>query len=423
MSRPIFACLLILVLSNLMGSAVSGETASGIPETALAATTGSQTTVAPTASDILSAPAATSTIAPPSAPGGVVTPTEPESLRQIGSGSPREDLTEIPSEAESPLRVAISLYLNQLGKINDQNESFEAVFDLQQRWRDPRLKFDPIENGSDRRMFINEKAEAQLKKMWSPGLQIRNLSGKPTRVEYALFLNANGSICYRQRVRGAIEAKFRMRPFPFDVQDLPITIVSPEYTINDIALVQDQSDRDSSGFRKGMSASGFKARELFFSAGRERGLTGLYHPTFEGKLVVARDPTSHLFIIFTPLLALLVIPTLLTLYSKVDIAPRLTAWATSVLALIALNFTYSAKYPAVGSDSLINTTVTIGFGYQVCMIAISLFILYQPMAEKLSGKLGNKHVVPEIERHLKWAIPIGFLTLLLGNILLTKYLF
>jgi len=55
------------------------------------------------------------------------------------------------------------------------------------------------------------------------------------------------------------------------------------------------------------------------------------------------------------------------------------------------------------------------------MVLISVFILYQPMADKMLARIGNKYVVPEIEHYIKWAFPIGLLAILLSNVLLTKF--
>jgi uncharacterized membrane protein (DUF485 family) len=70
---------------------------------------------------------------------------------------------------------------------------------------------------------------------------------------------------------------------------------------------------------------------------------------------------------------------------------------------------------------VINFVVSTGFCYQFFMVLVSLSILYQPMAEKITAAVGNKYLVAEIEGHLKWAVPVGFLTLLASTVLLTRY--
>jgi hypothetical protein len=253
----------------------------------------------------------------------------------------------IPADTETPLRICVSTNIKQLGKVNDQAENFDMTFDLQLRWHDPRLKFDTIANGSDRKVYLNEEAETELKNIWTPEIQIRNMNGKPARVEQVLFVSSTGDVRHVQRIKALFDAKFKMQAFPFDTQELPVKLSSSKYNCNQIVLVQEQTDMDSSGFKQGLGASSFKVKELKFSSGRERGISGESFPTFDARLIVVRDPYSHLIAIFCPFLALLFIPTVLTLYAKIDIAPRLTAWAASILALIALN---SPSPPAIPSQ-------------------------------------------------------------------------
>lgn len=53
--------------------------------------------------------------------------------------------------------------------------------------------------------------------------------------------------------------------------------------------------------------------------------------------------------IFIPFFLIMVAPTVMTLYTKGDAAPRITAWGQSILAMIAFNFTLSIRYPGLGS--------------------------------------------------------------------------
>ncbi|MBI3396355.1 MAG: hypothetical protein HY042_11010 [Spirochaetia bacterium] len=328
----------------------------------------------------------------------------------------------LPSTGESPLPIYAALGVNQVGKINDQAGTFEMTFDLTTRWRDLRLKFDAKENGGGRRTFLGDEADLQLKRIWTPQLIVRNMNGNPARVEHALFVYADGAVVHIERIKAIFDARFRMQSFPFDSQYLPIRILSNKYDTNQIVIRQSQQDIDASGLKPSVSASGFKIdRRLDFKFGRDRGLNGMFFPALDVNLKITRDPSSHLTMILTPFLALLLIPTLLTLYAKADVAPRLTAWAASILALIALSFTFSIRYPHSRSDGMINSMVSAGFGYQLIMLAISMLILYQPIADKITAKLGNKHVLTEIERYIKWAIPVGFASLLTAIVLLTKY--
>ena len=107
----------------------------------------------------------------------------------------------------------------------------------------------------------------------------------------------------------------------------------------------------------------------------------------------------------------------MTLYVKADIAPRMTLWGASILALIALNFTFSVRYSALGGDSLVQQLITIGFGYQLLMIAITSTF----MNPQVGPKLFSEHVMAEIVAFLRWSVPIGLLALIITRAMLTAF--
>ena len=88
---------------------------------------------------------------------------------------------------------------------------------------------------------------------------------------------------------------------------------------------------------------------------------------------------------------------------------------------VGIDATDDELVPAVGADGLINSVVSTGFGYQLLMVFISLIVLYPPVAEKITAKLGNKYVIAEVEKFMKWGIPVGLFALLISSVLLTMY--
>jgi hypothetical protein len=282
------------------------------------------------------------------------------------------------------------------------------------RRRDPRLAFDPVEVGTDRQEYGNEAATARLAAIWTPQLAITNVGDK-AKIEPGLFIYADGSAMLIQRVKATFDAKLRLAAFPFDTQALSIRLAAPRYNTNQIALVQDQEDCNRCGFRDGLTIGGWKPVRMDFTTSQIKAWNGQYTPEMEARLVVRRDPGPHLFVIFAPFLLILLVPTTMTLYAKADVAPRLTAWSASILALIALNFTFSVRFPALDSDSLVAQVIGIGFGYQLFMVLITTTILNPAIADKLS----NKYLAPEIAGFLKWSVPFGLVGLLVTRALLT----
>ncbi|MEI6414267.1 MAG: hypothetical protein WCP34_08405 [Pseudomonadota bacterium] len=329
------------------------------------------------------------------------------------SGLPVSNSDKLPENAPRPIRIGIAVSVNEITKISDQTGTFEGNLDLRLRWNDPNMIFDARKMGANRLTFAQEAATKKLAGIWNPAITLAN--GKVQVLEQGMFIYADGTVIHIQRLQGTFDAKYNLAAFPFDTQSLPIRLVSRKYNMDQVSLTQDQVDINKSGLRQGISLSAWKPKRIEFTTSRTRGWNGEYFSEMEARILVSRIPQSYLFAIFIPLLLIMLIPTLMTLYTKADIAPRLTAWSASILSLVALSFTFSTRYSALDSDSFVVQLVTIGFGYQMFMILFTITLLSPQVADRFS----NKFIVPEVLGYLRWTIPPALIGLILTQALLT----
>jgi hypothetical protein len=322
--------------------------------------------------------------------------------------------TTFPPGVSTPLRIGVALTVNNIAKINESAGTFEGDIDLQLRWRDPRLAFDSKEVGTDRQEYGYEAATAKLASIWNPQVTLANMTDKPTRTEAGLFIYSDGQVIQIQRIRALFDTKYKLSAFPFDTEPLTIRLLCNRYSINEVEFVQDQKDIDQSSIRDSVRIAGWHMAGMDFSPSRIRGWNGDYFPQFAAQINIARDPSSHIFVIFVPFLLILLVPTILTLYAKVDTGPRLAAWSGSLLALVAFNFTLSVRYPALDSRSLTAQIVAIGFCYQLFMICLSISILDRGIADRMG------HLAEEIAGFLRWSVPLALVGLILTRIYLTS---
>ena len=59
----------------------------------------------------------------------------------------------MPGPPASPTNVKVGIFLADIVSLDEVNETFEAEFVIGARWVDPRLAFDPVEEGSDEKRF------------------------------------------------------------------------------------------------------------------------------------------------------------------------------------------------------------------------------------------------------------------------------
>ena len=315
------------------------------------------------------------------------------------------------------MKVGVSVFINDITKINEQAGTFEANLDVRYRWRDPGLAFDAKAEGADRQEFSNEDMDAKLKKIWSPRLIIANQNGATLRSEGGLFIYTDGKVEQIQRIRLTLDNKFKLSGFPFDTQSMSARVVSRRYTTNQLELVQDQDDLNASGIKETMSINGWTAKRLEFTPSTSRGWSGDMYADLEARVMIKRLPYATLFAILTPFILTLLVPSIMTLYIKADVAPRMTLWGASILALIALNFTFSVRYAALGPDSIVQQLITIGFGLQLMMVTLTVTVFNPQVCDKLM----SKSMLSESIGFLRWSVPIGFGALVVTRALLTAF--
>ena len=132
----------------------------------------------------------------------------------------------------------------------------------------------------------------------------------------------------------------------------PFNIVSERYNTNQIALIQEQRDLDNSGLRKEISLLSWQPKRLKFVASRTRGWNGQLFPEMQAQIVLARLPTAYLLATLMPFFLVMLIPTIATFFIRMDMDKRLGYISSSILALVALSFTYSSRYAMLPPDSI-----------------------------------------------------------------------
>ena len=343
----------------------------------------------------------------------------PSSTAEAKSQSPVNSTGEdegLPQNLEVPVKIYVTFLVDEIAKVHEELGTFEGTVDIELQWHDPSAAFNPQTQSSFRKKLCGDKAVAALSKMWNPEIVIANMNQKPVKLEQCLFIMPDGTVTFLQRVKGIFETSYNLKAFPFDSQSLSIKLRSNRYNDSEVQFEQMQEQINRSGFREGVTFSGWNLDGIDYSISTSRSLDGTFYSTFEANSNISRMPLSDL-LAFAPLLIIVFIPTFVTLYSDKDIGTRFSNWSGAILALIALNFTLNSRYPALASDSLLAGLIATIFFYEFVMIILSMTVL-----EKVKDKtLKNHNLLQEITEFLQWGIPVGLLILISVQILLTKY--
>lgn len=319
----------------------------------------------------------------------------------------------MPSNIPKPLKINVSLILNNLISLDEKSGTFEADVDLTLSWNDPNLAFDPKVMGTTVMNFNVNEAPQKLKSIWTPHISISNIEKIISNVP-SLSIDREGTAVYAQRIKAGFKIHPSLKAFPFDKQSLTFYLDASQNTLNEVKFTQDQQAINHSGVREGVRLSGWKMQDIDFKHSLVRNQTGGFYPRFEAKISMTRISAPHL-LAFAPLFLIMLAPTILSLYSDAStLAVRLSAWGAALLTLIATTFALNQKYPALESDSILPEVTSIVLIYQFLMILLTMTFLNPAFVKHFK----NPFIVPEILRYLRWMIPLGFILLIVSRILL-----
>lgn len=152
-------------------------------------------------------------------------------------------LGERPSQNGEPTVIEVNMFVIDVDEIDDVKQTFSIDLFVVARWQDPRLALPETERrGKVRFMMIDD--------IWTPKILLINDRGLKNQLREGVDVDDYGNMTYKNRMSGELKVNLEFQKFPFDVQRLPIEIVSYEYTADELqftigSTAIDQVDRFS----------------------------------------------------------------------------------------------------------------------------------------------------------------------------------
>lgn len=299
--------------------------------------------------------------------------------------------------AQEPVKCHFGIYTKTL-RINQAEETFETFF----YWW---LRVDSIEPGIDYSFvkdfeFINAEVEM---------------------FEFDAADSLNGYYYVAGRCKATIPYKADYKRFPFDVQQLNISIENkaenksvllyvPDYSTKNINSIKDDNveilngDQYSIEFLK-VQESSYVYRTNFGDPGIEGNEE---YSRLEFHIGVDRNPTGIIQKISLPLIVVLILAYLVFYIPDHEIGTASGLTVTALLAAIAFQWTLNDSLPKVSYLTLIDKIFYLVYAYIFYAMAQTVFTF------NLSNKSDFwKNVSNKIEIHSRYLFPLTFILLLL----------
>lgn len=237
-----------------------------------------------------------------------------------------------PDPDEVATRVGIGLYIVNISKINDIEQVFTIDFALRMNWHDSRL--------------VGKAGVYALSEVWHPNVVILNQHGVNKLLDDVVTVDSAGNVRYGQRLWGDLALKLAVRDFPFDTHTLPIKIVSVSYGPGEIEFIEDEygvSRADD------LSIAGWLVEEEidFHSGGHYIAGRGNELSDAVFMLQTRRHAGFYFWRVIVPLILIVFMSWAVFFLDPRKLESQITISVTSILTVIALQFTFVGILPKV----------------------------------------------------------------------------
>jgi hypothetical protein len=234
--------------------------------------------------------------------------------------------------------VSIEIYFVDIDEIDDASQRFRVDMFVLISWQDPRLA--SPEHGRS-----GQVRTIPLDKIWTPRGLIVNDRGLSFQLPRIADVDGLGNVTYRQRVSGPLAANLDFEEFPFDVQLLPIHIVSYKYFPDEVTFT---SKSGIVRIKDSFSAEGWELRILDPVVNEVAVPShGIVRPSLTFFIEAKRDPKYCLLTMVLPMAPIALMAWTAFWLQPNIVNPRLGISTAAIFSLIALGVSIRLGLPPI----------------------------------------------------------------------------
>ncbi|QDP71536.1 hypothetical protein FOG18_02575 [Legionella israelensis] len=248
--------------------------------------------------------------------------------------------------AEKPeQKVGIALYLNDITRIQPQEEIIELEATIFLRWQSEK-------KGVREQYFYGNQVDDALKTMWWPYFIFLDTRGTTQVTHKAMKISNNGMVEYMAKYTLSIETALNMHKFPFDTQTINIQVTPfgpmpyriQYYLLNDkigINPVAHIEEWELTGTKNKISAQNENQYQLSLNYQRKSGY--------------------YLYKVFLPMLIIVFISYMVLWLPRQPAINRLAVIITAMLTIVAFQWAVTSDVPKVSYITFLQAMVLFFF--------------------------------------------------------------
>lgn len=289
-----------------------------------------------------------------------------------------------------PTEVSIGIYIADITAVDDVAQTLTGDFIVLKQWRDERLA-------------EQVGCRFSIADVWTPELELLNsslMTQKQPIQRNQVGVEEGGLVSHYQRYFGAVSTYHRLEKFPFDDQVFKLRMSSTHYDIDDVVLTV---NKDMTRVSDIINIPDWTIEEVHahIVAGDSFGL-GNIQSTYILEIPAERNSNFYVWKVLVPLTLIVMMSWVVFWINPVKFGSQLGISATSMLTLIAFQFSQTGVLPKLSyftiMDKLIlGSSVLVFFSFFESALAICL------VAEN------REEDAFKLDKICRWIFPLSFI--------------
>ena len=326
----------------------------------------------------------------------------------------------MPNPPAQPTIVKCGLFILDIVDIDDVNETFEAEIAIVANWDDPRLVFDPEEEGTDKKIFQGEFQFNEIFTGWWPQLVIINQIGRGDTNAIKISVLPDGKVTYLEQRNVRLETPMALYDYPFDIQNLRAFMIPFGNTSEEVVLEVDDRYRettDSYAKREStVNVAGWDFLKLNMDVDSTQIQLHEEAPMFSRMIttiVLERQSWQIVWVLLFPLVVLVSMAWSTFWLDPESISDRLNISFVGVLTIVAYQFVVIDNMPRNSYLTFTDTLLLVSFLITSLTIPHSLYV--KSLTERNRTPMAH-----HFDKICRWAFPFAYAAAIFGFFTLYK---
>ena len=324
-------------------------------------------------------------------------------LAALAEGStPRCDLgnydpAQRPDPEGTPTEVGVGVYVLQVDRVDNVDQSFRLDTFIRLSWRDPRLAAVVAAAGVSSCRF-------PLADVWEPRIILFNRREADFLLSDVVSVDREGHARFLQRGQSTMRSPMDLRDFPIDRQVLPVTLISVEYAPESVTL---QFDETAASREEAMRIPGWEIHEEVMSSGvleaqvRDASAGGRRFARLDYEFHVSRELAYYTWRVVGPLTFIVLMSWAVFWIDPSNFGVQIGVASTTVLTLIAFLFSLNAILPTVSYLTRMDI-------FLFCSLGLALLAFGQAVQTAVLYARDRQALALRLDRWARWLFPILF---------------